>query len=258
MRRPSFGSAAERTARFCGAHRRPGDVDLRNRPCQYVYGCRIRPTFGEPRGAGNATGRPIFCAAHRQASGARAAHRAARTLRCRVRESIKALLVPPQWGEGARAARVPAGGRGRKGDVHRCCQGDVRDAIKGTCAGVARGAGHAALRRRRRLRRPPPAVPPARVLRPRRVRPARLLLPAPGRRPRRPAPSPCHPAPRARWCGRAGRGDGAVGAGGAWRGTGRGRRECGAQAGWCGAGLSGARGGGYSGTERGTEGRWGD
>ena len=38
---------------------------MRNRACQYVYGCRARATYGEPP-AGD-RGRPIFCAAHRQA-----------------------------------------------------------------------------------------------------------------------------------------------------------------------------------------------
>lgn len=55
LKQPSFGWPGESRKRFCGTHRRPGTVDLRN--CEHE-GCGTRASHGF------GTGRARFCAAH--------------------------------------------------------------------------------------------------------------------------------------------------------------------------------------------------
>lgn len=55
MKQPSFGWPGESRKRFCGAHRRPGTVDLRN--CEHE-GCGTRASHGFGKG------RARFCMAH--------------------------------------------------------------------------------------------------------------------------------------------------------------------------------------------------
>lgn len=55
LKQPSFGWPEEARKRFCGAHRKPGMVDLRN--CEQE-GCGTRASHGFGKG------RARFCAAH--------------------------------------------------------------------------------------------------------------------------------------------------------------------------------------------------
>uniref|UniRef100_A0A6U6DXA4 EsV-1-7 n=1 Tax=Guillardia theta TaxID=55529 RepID=A0A6U6DXA4_GUITH len=45
-RQPSFGSKQARGPVFCSEHRRPEDIDLRNRRCMYAEGCSRWPFYG--------------------------------------------------------------------------------------------------------------------------------------------------------------------------------------------------------------------